>query len=670
MKNIIPAVLLLSLSISLSAQPLRSITYEMMVAKAEELMEKADYKNALDFYQQAYEEKKEPEMALKIADVHYRLKDYGKAARQYKTVLRRDKKDVYLEYRLFYAKCLKRTDQLQDAYNEFIEYAKKTTDPEGRQEALLEIKGLEMFNELSENTDIKFVALPKEINKAFSLYGAQVHPDGVLYFGSFDTDKEIVLDGEAENTDAKIYFAPRDDKGKFTTLTALGENINRKGYSSIHPAFSADGNRMYFSRVVLRNNSIEEAKIYVSKKSGSEWGAAQMLPNVNMEGVNVRQPAVGELYGREVLFFIADMPGGYGGEDIYYSTIDGDSYGTPVNVGEVINTRDDELSPFYFDGTLFYSTNGLPGLGGFDIFNSLWNGNNWENPVNLGKGYNSLTDDLFYSLDQTGEAGFLVSNRPYDGKKKLVSETCCDHIFEFGYRDLNIDLLVKVVGEKGPLLDAKVELVDLYEVNPEPAVTKSNFNGNTFNFPLDKNRPYKAIVSKAGFDTQTIDFTTAGIIDDYTIEKTVKLVTSVPEIQIVKINEPIRLNNIYYDYNDFKILPDAEKDLEVLLGLMEKYSNMVIELSSHTDARGTDSYNMSLSQKRANSAKEWLVQNGVKSSRIKAVGYGETVILNKCANDVECTDEEHRFNRRTEFKIIAGPTTIEIEKQVPKENKK
>ncbi len=664
MKNIVLLLLFLSLSINLAGQPLRTITYEMMVAKAEELMQKADYKNALDFYQQAYEEKKEPEMALKVADVYYLLKDYNKAARQYRSVLRRDKKDVYLEYRLFYAKSLKRTDQLQDAYNEFIEYAKKTTDPVGREEAMLEIRGLEMFNDLSENTDIKFVPLPKEVNKAFSLYGAQLHPDGNLYFASFDTDKEIVLDGESEKGDAKIFVSPRDDKGKFASLTELGENINRKGYSSLHPAFSSDGKRMYFTRMILKNNSIEESMIYISKRNGSEWGAATILPNVNMDGVYSRQPAVGELYGREVLFFVADMPGGYGGDDIYYATIDGDNYGKPVNLGEVINTKDDELSPFYFEGRLYYSTNGLPGLGGFDIFSSDWNGNSWEKPVNLGKGYNSLTDDLFYSLDQSGEAGFLFSNRPYEGKKKLFSETCCDHIFEFGYRDLNIDLLVKVLDQKGPLMDAKVELVDLSDVNPEPAVTKTNFNGNTFTFPLDKNKPYKAIVTKNGFETQTIEFTTAGIIDDYTVEKTVKLVTAVPEMQTVKINEAIRLNNIYYDYNDFKILPDAEKDLEVLLGLMEKYADMVIELSSHTDARGTDSYNLTLSQKRANSAKEWLVQNGVRASRIKAVGYGETAILNKCVNGVECTDEEHRFNRRTEFKIIAGPTTIEIEKQV------
>ena len=136
------------------------------------------------------------------------------------------------------------------------------------------------------------------------------------------------------------------------------------------------------------------------------------------------------------------------------------------------------------------------------------------------------------------------------------------------------------------------------------------------------------------------------------------------DIEIVTINEPIRLNNIYYDFDDDKILPDAEKDLMTLKGLLDKYPDMVIELSSHTDSRGDDTYNEKLSQRRANSAKKWLLAKGVNSARIVPKGYGEEKILNQCTNGEECTEEEHRFNRRTEFKIIAGPTTIEIKKEV------
>ena len=132
------------------------------------------------------------------------------------------------------------------------------------------------------------------------------------------------------------------------------------------------------------------------------------------------------------------------------------------------------------------------------------------------------------------------------------------------------------------------------------------------------------------------------------------------------INEPIRLDNIYYDLDDDKILLDAEKDLNVLYDLLNKYPDMVIELSSHTDAQGRSSYNEGLSQRRAESAKRWLVERGVSKKRIKPVGYGETYIINHCKNGVKCSDDEHRQNRRTEFKILEGPQTIEITKQVTK----
>ena len=133
-----------------------------------------------------------------------------------------------------------------------------------------------------------------------------------------------------------------------------------------------------------------------------------------------------------------------------------------------------------------------------------------------------------------------------------------------------------------------------------------------------------------------------------------------PEFEIYTTNQPIELQNIFYDYNDDKILPDAEPDLSIILDLMNKYPDMKIELASHTDSRGKDKYNLDLSQRRASSAKKWLVQRGITPPRIRAVGKGEKEIRNQCTNGVKCEDEEHRYNRRTEFKITEGPTTIQI----------
>lgn len=665
MKKYIVLFIIFFITMGLQAQPLKKLTYKMMIDQAEESLSTGDYENALDYFDKAYDEKKESEIAIKIAKVHYLMKDYKRASIQFKRVLRRDREGKYFEEKLFYGKSLKRIDEYQEAYTQLVEYARETTDPDGRAEAMLEIKGMEMYNELPDNMEMVFKPLDEEINKGFSIYGANRHPDGTLYFGTFDSKKKIVLNGESENENARIYAAKMDQDGNYKDISPLDELINRPGFSSVHPAFSSDGQRMYFTRILLENNEIADAKLFVSYLSDAAWGAPAEIPNVNIPGVNSLHPSVGELFGREVLYFISDMPGGFGGYDIYYSTIETEGvYSKPVNLGKVINTMDDELSPWYVDGKLFFSTNGLSGLGGFDIFKSTWDGQKWSKPENLGKGYNSTVDDLFFTINEDGDSGFLLTSRPYQGKRKIISETCCDHLFSVSTRQLIINLLAEVFDENGPLNDARIELIDDSEVNPEEPVTKSNFNGNSFNFSLTQDKPYKAIVSRKGYDTKTIDFTTAGILDDYTVKKEITLERAKPEIQIVKINEPIRLNNIYYDYDDYKILPDAEKDLATLQGLMAKYDDMVIELSSHTDARGKTDYNQRLSQKRANAAKEWLVKNGVSPDRIKPVGYGESMILNKCKNNVDCTDEEHRYNRRTEFKIIAGPTSIEIEKQV------
>ena len=177
------------------------------------------------------------------------------------------------------------------------------------------------------------------------------------------------------------------------------------------------------------------------------------------------------------------------------------------------------------------------------------------------------------------------------------------------------------------------------------------------------------MATREGFQTDTVRFNTTGIKKTTKVEKKLTLrtvkppkVDTEPDSIVVSINEPIRLNNIYYDYDKDNILADAEQDLQIILDLMKKYADMKIELSSHTDARGKDDYNENLSQRRAENAKRWLTERGIAADRIVAKGYGEKLLLNGCANGVECSDDEHRYNRRTEFKIIAGPTEITIQR--------
>ena len=402
----------------------------------------------------------------------------------------------------------------------------------------------------------------------------------------------------------------------------------------------------------------------MSQEKGEKgWG-----PPVELQGINgdyiARHPAYGQLYGKEVLFFSANIPGGFGGFDLYYADrISDTEYAIPVNLGASVNTAFDDQNPFFLNNKLYFSSNGHPGLGGLDVFRVDWTGTAWGKVENVGAGYNSSYDDMYFRVNEEGKLGFLVSNRPDEESRSLKSKTCCDDIYQFHIREVVIDLLASVYEGTTPLTGAKITVFEVNQGKTGKSQQQKNDKTHDFQFGLDKDRAYKVLVEKEGYTSVEATLNTVGINANQTIKKQFALTKKADTgMETVTINEAIRLNNIYYDFDDDKILPDAEKDLTFLLGLMKKHPDMVIELSSHTDAQGNDAYNQRLSQRRAQSAKNWLVSNGISEKRIEAVGYGENYILNHCINGIDCTDDEHRFNRRTEFKILEGPTTIEVKR--------
>ena len=197
--------------------------------------------------------------------------------------------------------------------------------------------------------------------------------------------------------------------------------VNRKEFHNTHLAVSRDGRTLYFTSVQTTGTEVTDSKILSSYNRDSGWSAADLVPTINGDWT-VKHPAVGQLFGKDVLFFSSDMKGGIGGLDIFYSTINPDgSMSAPVNLGESINTPGDDITPFYFDGTLYFSTEGRPTIGGYDIFYSVWDGSNWSEAENMGLGYNSANDDMALSFGEDGMHGFLVSNRPFDGKRKMTA---------------------------------------------------------------------------------------------------------------------------------------------------------------------------------------------------------------------------------------------------------
>ncbi len=649
----------------LHAQPLTEVPVHMMIETAEASLAIPDYYTALEWYENAYKETRDPDIAIKIADLQIKLRDFTRAERWLEKIVEKDQGEKYPMAVFQYARVLKINGNYEAAVDAFNFFAGLTVPDSMLALADNEVAGIQLAVQSKPPIDLVVENAGKGVNYSYTDAAPFLGADGKLYFASMRTRELITLNGKEGDYYLKVYTSEKGKDGDWSAAKPMDTKINREGYHTGNPSMTSDGARMFFTRAVLTGNDLTESKIYMSEGKAQNWGAPIELKGINGNYI-AKQATPGNLYGKEVLFFSANIPGGFGGFDIYYSSrITDDTYDIPVNLGATVNSPGDEETPFFLNNKLYFSSTGHPGLGCFDIFRSDWDGQHWGKVENLGAGYNSSYDDLSFTVNEDGKVGFLVSNRPDEESRSLKSKTCCDDIYQFHIRDIVIDLMASVYEGNVPLLGAKITLFELDRGKTGKSSQQTNTKSHDFQFPLDQDKAYKALVERDGYTPAEFEFNTVGMIENNTIKRIIKL-TKKPEAksetEIVTINEPIRLNNIYYDFDDDKILPDAETDLNFLLGLMKQYPDMVIELSSHTDAQGNDAYNERLSQRRAQSAKNWLTARGISEKRIEAVGYGESQILNHCINGIDCTDDEHRFNRRTEFKIIAGPTTIEVKK--------
>lgn len=679
--------LLLFACVALRAQPLRKSSREANMEAAEVAMKEKNYYQAVTLLEKAFEEVEDESLLPMLAEMNYQLRDYTKAARYYSRLLRKDKQNTYIDLRFKYGRALKMNGNCEEAVDEFQKFIGATKDEKLKELAQYEVTGCEMAMSKTK-AKITPKALDKNVSTGFSEYSPSLYRDGSLYLVSFDTDEVVIASDTADEKSAKIYKTTKGDKA-WNKPEALDQKINREGVQTTFVSFSTDGSRMYFTRAVMKGNEVGESKIFYSQGGGDGWGAAQECTGVNGEYLSLH-PVVGELFGKEVLFFSSNMEGGQGGLDLFYATYKGEGvYGDPVNLGPKINTPGDEITPFYFDGTLYFSSNGHPGYGGEDIFFTAWNGQMWSEPRNLGNGYNSSTDDQYFSLDREGYKGFFTSNRP-GTNKSVRSKTCCDDIYEFEVPRIKVDLVVGVFDAgKKPLKGASTDLSQVVTAQQiTPVEFKTNTGGNRFDFPLTLDKAYKIRVTAQGYYPDSAQLSTLGIKETKVLEKRFFLrplpetkVKEEPEYDTITTEQPILLDNIVYGYADDKITPESEPDLTLVFDLMKKYPEMVIELSSHTDYRGKDTYNQDLSQRRAESARKWLIQKGIGSTRIQAKGYGESLpkvvnekmaaqnlimkvkdTLNQEFIDNLATKEEqeiaHQLNRRTEFKIVKGPTKI------------
>ncbi len=672
---ILPIIGLLALVAGhLSAQPLNRSTPDAMLKSAKEAESTGNPYAALEYYEDIYDATKDKEANIRIAVLNFELRDYQRAEKILSRIVQRDRGNMYPDLKYLYAMTLKHNGKYADAEDMFGQVVADNLDSTLVAKSKLEIAGCKLGRKAKQPELLKVDNLGKKTNSP-QTEASPSYSGGELYFTSLAAKGVVTLDGKEGDWYSKVYTAtpPAQPGSEYGEPKVLGTQVNREEWHQGNVYVTPDGKTMYFTRVEMENNYVKTSKIYISHKGADGWGAATEVTGVNGDYI-AKHPCEGELFGEKVLFFVANIPGGKGGFDIYYATRKTDGvFGLPVNIGDVINTPGEEATPFYQDGKLYFSSKGHPSLGGLDVFESQWNGSVWSAPAPMPAGINTSLDDQYYTRSADGYSGYLVSNRP--GPNNLKSKTCCDDIYYWEIERIKVELVattfrLRKKDEKAnpPLDGCTVQVIDVSDKNPLSVDTKTNTGANDFMFTLLPEKSYIVIAEREGYQPDTVTFNTTGVKKTVKVEKKLTLRTKrppKPTTRIVKRDEPIRLNSIYYDFDKADILPDAEKDLQFLVNLMNKYPDMKIELSSHTDAQGRDDYNERLSQRRADSAKTWMVAKGIVADRIVAVGSGEKFILNRCKNGVECPDEEHRFNRRTEFKIIAGPTSITIEEEVP-----
>ncbi|MCP9235009.1 OmpA family protein [Lewinella sp. JB7] len=701
-RSLLATIFIAVASLPLFAQPLAgSSNEEQLLAAADSARATYNWTVALDNYRELYEKNDEDYLLPLMAQMNYELRDVAAAIRGYTQTFRRTEAGDTTNniHRFYYGRVLKMDQQYDEAVTYLTEFLQHNDDPVLEQLARAEIEGARLYRDaMTETGEVSLEILDRKINTVWSEYSPVYSTaDNTLYYATVQATTPVEMtDANDEKQFLRIFKAVRDEEGEWERPEALGREVNRPGVHTANPSLSADGRRLYYNRLGMNSNKIAQAKIYLSDVDDAGWKSGNPVSGINSDDHLALQPATGELFGEEVLFFVSDMDGGFGGFDIYYATYQGDGrYGSPVNLGETINTVGDDMTPFYFDGTLYYSTDGLPTMGGTDLFYSAWNGSEWSTPANMGPGFNSSVDDQSLSVYGDGLIGFMTSNRPGEGRS-VKSKTCCDDIYNFEIASLYANLVVGLFSEaRQPLTNGTIELQPIRNGQSQgPGTQKTRDDGNRFDFGLTLETEYQVVASHPGYYPDTVELNTLGLEESKSFEQVFFLKpipvdpSTIPVYDTIEIEESIALENILYDLDKSNIREDAEGDLRVLAELMKQYPDLVIELGSHTDFRGVDEYNLNLSKRRADAARRWLIARGeIAANRIKFRGYGETVPLvvserlagrtgifqagdtlseayiNALPNN-EQREVAHQLNRRTEFKVLEGPTTIIIRRDI------
>jgi peptidoglycan-associated lipoprotein len=556
-------------------------------------------------------------MKLQFARTLHKAGNYKQAAEQYKVFLNSQPNNQFAQNGLFGAQLAPQMKANPTLYT---------------------VKRMELFN--SRRGEFSPMLLPPDYDMIY----ITTHRDDV------QGDEKSTITGVKNND---IFVSRKDETGKWMKPESAG-SVNTD-FDEGTPTFSATGNVMYYTFCAQEPENPTTALIYKSTRSGGEWSKGTRLDFKGDTTALMAHPAINTT--GDYLYFVSDMKGGYGGKDIWRAAMIGDEIDYVENLGPEINTAGDEMFPYMRnDTTLYFSTDGHPGMGGLDIFKATYNERSKKWTVqNMGFPINSSGDDFGITFFGEKEQGFFSSNRN--------EAKGADHIYSFEYPVMSARLEGFIVDKDDEFVpNATIRVVGNDGTN-EKFQGKAN---GTYSMDLNKGVNYVLLASAEGYLNAKKDLKTVNIEKDslYYID-----------FVLYSISKPAVLENIFYDFDKAALRDESKKELDELIELLEINPNVTIELSAHTDRKGSQEYNQRLSQRRAQSVVDYLIAHRIDKDRLTVAGYGklqpkvvtksiakkydflqvgdmltEEFILSLPPEQQEIADQ---INRRTEFKVLS-----------------
>lgn len=627
------------------------------LSDAEEKQRIGEYYEAAAIYRKVYT-KTSPNkrdlrgyIAFRMAECNRLVNNTGKAISGYTNAIRYDYPDSVSYLRL--AQMQHKNGQYAEAIKNYDIYSEN--DPSS-QLALNGIQGCELAPEWKKSPTRYEVHRMDKFNSRKAEFSPMLTGgkyDQLYFASSRNKDKEAKISAITGQNNNDLFVVKQDERGAWLAPQALEDEVNTE-FDEGTPSFSADGNTMYYTYCAQDPEGPRTSEIYISTRSSAKWGKGTRATIVKDSVTALGHPSISP--DGKYLYYVSDAVGGFGGKDIFRSKVLGsNSFGPMENLGEAINTAGDEMFPYCRDSvTLYFASNGHPGMGGLDLFKATQDSTgNWT-VVNLGAPINSSGDDFGITFAGQAEKGFFSSNRN-DARGY-------DHLYSFELPTITISIegFVNDVDEY-PIEEATVRIVGKDGLNVKVPVKKDG----SYHVELERDIRYVMMASARGYLNQNYELQTA---------PEEKSETYIVDFFLSPISKPVVIENIFYDFDKATLRPESKKALDELIKMLNDNPNVTIELGAHTDRKGSDQYNERLAGRRAQSVVDYLIAGGIKADRLEAKGYGESVpktINKKMAKEHDFLHEgdvlteefilalppeqqeiADQINRRTEFKVL------------------